>query len=100
MPATNDPRRTARLVLFENHYANLGDELKWDADRFHRLCSALQLTEYELGAMVRMKIAEVGKSLSANRFSDSASLHLTLVERAVFPSTKPPVFPCLSTSPS
>jgi hypothetical protein len=93
MKKSDDPRRTSRFNLFENHYANLEDELRWNTDRVHRLCAALQLTEFELGAMIRMKIPEMVRSLRANQFSASAELHLTLLERAVFPNSKPSLFP-------
>jgi len=90
---SDDPRRTSRVLLFEEHYANLGDELRWDVDRFHRLCAALQLTEYELGAMLRIRVQDTERCILKNRFAPPVELHLTLLERSVFPNSKPSVFP-------
>lgn len=88
-----DPRRSAQFLIFENHYANFGNEIKWSVDRLHRLCAAIQLTEFEVGALLRIKINEMMRYLQRNRFPAPLELHLTLLERTVFPSSKPSVFP-------
>jgi hypothetical protein len=89
---SDDPRRSTRVLLFEEHYANL-DDLRWTVDRLRRVCAALQLTEFELGAMIRMRIPDMARCLQKNRFPPPIELHLTLIERSIFPNSKPPVFP-------
>lgn len=91
-----DPRRSTRVLLFEEHYAGLGEDLDWDVDRLHRLCSALQLTEFELAAMIRVRQTDMNRYLQKNNFPPTIELHLTLIERAIFPSSKPPVIPSCS----
>jgi hypothetical protein len=90
---TSDPRWSTRIGLIEEHYANQGEDLAWTTDRLRRLCAALQLTPYELGAMLRLKIGEVERQLRTNSFHPTVELHLTLIERAVLPTSKPPVIP-------
>lgn len=88
------------LVL---HYERQAEALHWTAARYRRLASALQLTAYELGAFVRLRIHETEKYLTKNTFPPTVELHLTLIERTVFPTSKPPIFPdlpCSSTSTS
>jgi len=91
-----DPRRSTRVLLFEEHYAGLGEDMEWNVDRLHRLCAALQLTEFEVAAMIRVRIADMNRYLHKNSFPPTVALHLTLIERAIFPSSKPPVLPSCS----
>jgi hypothetical protein len=88
------------LVL---HYERQAEALNWNASRFRRLASAMQLTVYELGAFIRLRITETEKCLTKNSFPSTVELHLTLIEQSVFPTSKPPIFPdlpCSSTSTS
>ena len=89
----SDPRRSTRHLLFTEHYADRADELLWSVDRLHRLCAALQLTEWELGAMIRVSLCEMTRYLRDNRFPAPVELHLTIIERSVFPTSTPTIFP-------
>lgn len=90
---STDPRRTTRHLLFTEHYADRADELLWSVDRLHRLCAALQLTEWELGAMIRVSLCEMARYLRDNRFPAPVELHLTMIERSVLPTSTPNIFP-------
>lgn len=91
----SDPRRTTKLQTIELHYANFADQLRWNHDRFTRLCSALGLTVHELGALVRLRMAETEKYLQRNSFPAPVELHLTLIERSIYPSPDAPIFPTI-----
>lgn len=92
---------SAKEDLIELHYERLGEELVWTAARVRRLCSGLQITYSELARFIRVRPCDINKWIRTDSFPPTVELHLTLIERAVFPSvTKPPVFPCLSTSTS
>lgn len=88
---TSDPRRSARVVLIENHYAAMG--LHWDADKYRRLCAALRFTEWELGALLRLRFTDVTRYLADNRFPPTVELHLEFIWRSILPNSKGPVFP-------
>ena len=94
-PRNNDPRRTAKLGLIEQHYANFAEALEWSPDRFRRLCAALQLTPYELGALVRLRPGDTEACLNRGSFPAPVELHLTIFERALFPNSQPPIIPSL-----
>jgi hypothetical protein len=99
----DDPRVTHKLRLIELHYAKLGDDLRWNAARYRRLAGNLVLTVYELGAILRLKPRAIDDYLSRDAFPPTVELHLTLLERALYPSSLPPVFPselCSSTTTS
>lgn len=87
--------RTARVLLIEQHYLDRRSELTWDRERFDRLCAALQVTPYELGAFLRMPPLTMKTCLKRGKFSGTVELHLTLLERTVFPASTPPIFPPL-----
>lgn len=88
------PDDTAQCFLIREHYRGLGRELDWDAARVRRLCQALQLTEFEVGELLRVPRCLWSRCLSHGRFQATVELHLTLIERAVFPNfLKGPVFP-------
>lgn len=93
--ASKDHRRTVKLSLIEQHYANFDEELEWTVDRFRRLCAALRLTPYELGALVRMRVHQTETCLETNCFPAPVELHLTIFERAIFPNSHPPIIPAL-----
>lgn len=100
---SEDARITAKYRLIDLHYEAQADELRWTAHRFRRLAAALQLTTYELGALIRLRVHQTEGYLKKDAFPPPAELHLTLIERALLPSSKPPVFPslqCSSTSTS
>lgn len=92
---TNDPRRSAKFELIELHYDDLGDRLHWTNARYRRLCSAMQLTVYELGAIIRCRISDVDRWTLSNRYPSTVELHLTMIESTVFPSSGPDLFPPL-----
>ena len=93
--SSKDGRRTAKLALIEQHYANFAEELHWTTDRFRRLCAALKLTPYELGALVRMRVGDTEACLRRSAFPPAVELHLTIFERSLFPSSQPPVIPSI-----
>jgi hypothetical protein len=90
---TNDPRRTAKLVLIELHYEQFKDELTWSAAKFRRLAHSLSLTSHELGSIVRISIGDTEKYLKCDRFPDTIGLHLALIARLVWPNSAPPLLP-------
>jgi hypothetical protein len=96
----DDPRRTTKFRLLQLHYTQRAEELTWNAARFRRLAHALQLTVHELGAFFRLKINETEKYLRQDKFPATVELHLTLAERAIYPTSTPPIFPCSLTSTS
>lgn len=99
------PRRTktskigqsvgTKQFLIEQHYLSMGDELDWTVNRLNRLCAAIQLTPVELGAYLRLPPHQMKRYVAANRFPATVELHLCMIERAAFYSSKPPVFPAL-----
>jgi hypothetical protein len=89
----DDPRRTSKFALIELHYERLSDDLRWNNTRYRRLCSALKLTEWELGAFIRCRISEIARWLRSDQYPATVELHLTLIEQTVFPTSKPPPFP-------
>lgn len=92
---------SAKEDLIDLHYERIGEELEWNAARARRLCAAMQLTFSEVARFIRVRPSDFNKWIRTDRFPPTVELHLTLIERAVFPSiTKAPVFPCLSTSTS
>ena len=91
----DDPRRTTRLFLIESHYEALGDDLEWSVRRFEHLAGTLGLSVWELGALCRLSISRTESCLKARKFPPPVELHLTLIARLVYPSSKPPVFPSL-----
>jgi hypothetical protein len=97
MPKTQKTPRaeeeSIRCFLIRDYYRGLGDELQWDLNRYRRLAFALRLTEAELAALIRMSSMGLRGAIKRNRFPAMAELHLTLLERSVFPSNQPPVFP-------
>jgi hypothetical protein len=100
---SDDPRSSSKYRMLVLHYERQAEALNWSAARFRRLASALQLTAYELGAFMRLRITETEKYLTKNAFPPTVELHLTLIEQSVFPTSKPPIFPdlpCSSTSTS
>lgn len=87
----SDSRRSARVVLIENHYAGMG--LRWDADKYRRLCAALRFTEWELGALLRLRFTDVARHLAENRFPPTVELHLELIWRSILPNSRGSVMP-------
>lgn len=98
----NDPRVTAKVVLIRDHYEAIRDELDWGTARYKRLCSALGVTPYELGAVLRASVSDVERWLATGRFPKAVELHLTFMERAAYQDFhKQPLFPpCFSTPTS
>lgn len=90
---SDDPRYTSKLALIQAHYAKMGDQLEWSAARYRRLANALQLTVHELGAFFRIKPGELEKMLRRDKFPATVELHLTILERTVYPGGEQPVFP-------
>jgi hypothetical protein len=89
------PYETTKRFLIQEHYRGIAEDLTWDVNRYRRLCAALQLTEAELAAFIRFPLAQLRQALRKNSFPETVELHLTLIERSVFPSSKSPVFPPL-----
>lgn len=104
MAANEDPRATAKYRLLLLHYRARREELHWTAARFRRLAAALQLTVHELGAFIRLRLGQTETYLTQDRFPETVELHLSLIERAVYPTSQPDLFPdlaaCSSTSTS
>ena len=90
---SGDAGHTAKHRLIDLHYEAQAEELHWTAHRFRRLAAALQLTTGELGALLRLRPHQTEGYLKKNSFPPTVELHLTMVERTVLPSSKPPVFP-------
>ena len=86
---------TTKFFLITHHYELRKHELTWDVNRFRRLCNALNLTDQEMGAFLRVNPGVINAAVSRNRFPATLELHLTLIERSVFPTTTPPIFPAL-----
>jgi DNA-binding transcriptional regulator YiaG len=86
---------TTKQFLIEQHYESLAEDLHWDTNRLHRLCSHLRLSVSEMAAYIRVRPSMMKDWVDRNRFPDTVELHLTLIERAAFPNAKPPVFPAL-----
>lgn len=91
----DDPRRTTKLFLIETHYEKLADDLEWNAERFRRLAQALGLTVHELGALCRLRLHQTESYMKSDSFPPPVELHLTIISRTIFPSSRPPVFPDL-----
>lgn len=98
----SDPRITAKVFLIRDHYEAIHKELKWNRERCFRLCSALGVTPYELGAAIRASVSEVERWLDRNSFNKMAELHLTMIERAAYRDfhKQPLLPPCFLTSTS
>lgn len=92
----DDPRRTSKLALIELHYEQQDEYLHWTNSRYRKLASALQLTEYELGAFLRCRVMDVTRWLETNKYPPTVELHLTMIEQSVFPTSKPPPFPVVT----
>lgn len=89
----SDDARTLKLELIEFHYERMGGELHWTSDRYRRLAAALQFTVHELAAFIRIKPRAIETMLRDGKFPPTVELHLSLIERTVFPTSKPPIFP-------
>ena len=90
---SDDRRKSAKLTRIEIHYESQSERLQWTNARYRRLCAALKLTEYEMGAFLRCRIADVEKWLRTNRYPPTVELHLTTIESVILPTSKPSVFP-------
>lgn len=86
---------TSRLLLIQTHYKTLGDSLSWNAERFRRLAEALKLSSIELGALFRLTPGQTRGYLKQDAFPPTVELHLTILSRAVMPTTAAPIFPAL-----
>lgn len=94
-PQRRDPEWSTRCFLIEDHYNSIAEQLDWDVNRYDRLCAALKLNRIELGAFLRLTPNLIRSYISRRRFPKPIELHLTLIERSIFYSSKPPVFPSL-----
>ena len=92
---TDDLRKTTRLFLIEAHYESLGDLLEWRAERFRRLAETLNLTVYELGAVIRLTPGDTDRYLKADKFPSTVELHLALIHETLNPNPVDSVFPSL-----
>jgi hypothetical protein len=77
------------------HYEIIKDDLTWTAARFRRLAAAMKLTTRELGAFIRLPGAVTNRYMKDDAFPTTVELHLTIIERAVLPSSRPQIFPAL-----
>lgn len=91
-----DPRYTSKLRRIQLHYQGLGDELAWTPARFRHLAGLLRLTVHEVGALIRITPSQTDTYLRSGNFPPPVELHLTLIERTVFPPSTTSVFPDLS----
>jgi hypothetical protein len=92
----DDPRYTSKLRRIQLHYRGLAEELAWTPARFRRLAGILRLTVHEVGALIRLSPGQTDRILESGAFPPPVELHLTLIERTVFPSSTDPLFPDLS----
>lgn len=83
----------SRYTLILQHYASIAEELLWTSNRLTRLCSALSMTPSEVAAVIRVTPGFLEGCRRANKFPPTIELHLTMMERVVFPSTNGPLFP-------
>lgn len=54
LPNATSKHRSPSTDLIDIHYSNLRISERWDWQRIQRLCSFLQVTEYELASLVLM----------------------------------------------
>ena len=71
---------SAKVLLIENHYEELGLNVPWTVSRFIPFCHALRCTPYEIGAMLRMSRGEMSRMLRSKKFTGPVELHLSMIE--------------------
>jgi hypothetical protein len=71
---------TPAMVIIENHYERLGVFTVWDAERYYRLASFMNLTLAELGQLVGVEPAVMKSYLLKDCFPRTVSLLLSLLE--------------------
>ena len=71
---------SAKVLLIENHYEELGLNTPWTTSRLLPFCNALRCTPYEIGAMLRIPRGDMSQMLRKSKFSGPVGLHMSMIE--------------------
>ena len=81
LKGTTNPDATSASLIIDAHYAKLGLQKLWDANRVYRLCSFLRMTHEELASLLHMRGHVFKMQLNSMKpFSGPVCLLLTILE--------------------
>lgn len=72
--------RTTGSMRIDLHYAKLGILMRWDWNRYTRLCEFLNLTVHEMASLILLPHTHLESIERNNTFPGPAALLLTLLE--------------------
>ena len=80
MEASERQFETGATLLIDEHYASIGLDRGWKAERANRLCAWLKITPQELGKACCVSFHQMNRWLNLGEFPAHVSLHFALIE--------------------